>query len=109
MASKTHLVIDQGTTYSTDLSLTDDNGDPLQLYNYIANSVIKKWYTSSNSVVFTTAINTTAGSITLYLDANTTANLVPGRYVYDLLITAPDTTKTRVVEGIVIVSPGVTQ
>jgi hypothetical protein len=25
------------------------------------------------------------------------------------LITAPDTTKTRVIEGIVIVSPGVTQ
>ena len=37
------------------------------------------------------------------------ANLTAGRYLYDLLITAPDTTKTRVVEGIVVVLPGVTR
>jgi len=38
-----------------------------------------------------------------------TANLTPGRYVYDLVITSPASEKTRVVEGIVVVTPGVTQ
>jgi len=108
MASKTHLVIDQGTTYSTDLNLTDDNGDPLNLNGYTANSLMKKWYTSSNSVSFTTAINASAGVITLYLDANTTANLVPGRYVYDVDITDGGSgAVSRVVEGIVTVTPSV--
>jgi hypothetical protein len=43
------------------------------------------------------------------MTAANTANLSAGRYVFDLLITAPNATKTRVIEGIVIVSPGVTQ
>lgn len=39
-----------------------------------------------------------------------TANMSAGRYMYDLLITAGDaTTKTRVVEGIVTVLPGITR
>jgi hypothetical protein len=29
--------------------------------------------------------------------------------VFDLLITAPNTIKTRVVEGIIVISPGVTR
>jgi len=40
--------------------------------------------------------------------ANTGA-LTPGRYLYDLLITSEGGTKTRVIEGIVNVLPGVTQ
>ena len=109
MASKTHLVIDQGTTYSTDLNLTDDNGDALILTGYTANSVIKKWYTSSNSIAFNTAINTTSGVITLSLTSNVTANMVPGRYVYDVNITETNTgTVSRIVEGYVTVTPSST-
>ena len=44
------------------------------------------------------------------MTAANTANLTPGRYLYDLVITAPTTgVKTRVVEGIVNVLAGVTQ
>jgi len=43
------------------------------------------------------------------MTAANTANLTAGRYLYDLLITAPDTTKTRVVEGIITVLPSVTR
>ena len=49
------------------------------------------------------------GEITLSMTAANTAILVPGRQVFDLLITAPDTTKTRVVEGVIVISPGVTR
>jgi hypothetical protein len=35
--------------------------------------------------------------------------MTPGRYLYDLVITAPDTSRTRVVEGIVNVLPGITR
>jgi hypothetical protein len=109
MSTKAHLVIDQGTTYSTDLNLTDDNGDPLNLDGYYANSVMKKWYTSCNSVAFTTSINSAAGIITLYLDANTTTGLYPGRYVYDVDITdSVSGAVSRVVEGTVTVTPSVT-
>jgi hypothetical protein len=109
MATKANLVIDQGTTYSTDINLTDENGDPLNLSGYSANSQIRKHYTSSNSVVFSTTINATAGVITLALSANQTSNIVSGRYVYDIELTDASNSVSRIVEGIVTVTPQVTR
>jgi hypothetical protein len=108
MATKAHLVIDQGTTFSTDLNLSDQNGDPLNLVGYTANSVIKKWYTSSNSIPFVVTINGTAGIVTLSLNANTTSSLTAGRYVYDVDVTDGLGDVSRVVEGYVTVTPSAT-
>ena len=49
------------------------------------------------------------GEITLSMTAANTANLTPGRMVFDLLITSPTSVKTRVIEGIVTVLPSVTR
>lgn len=109
MATKANLVIDQGTTFSTDLALTDENGDSINLSGYTANSQIRKWYTSTNaSATFTSLINTTSGTITLTLSANQTSNLVSGRYVYDVEINNGSTV-SRIVEGIITVTPEVTR
>jgi hypothetical protein len=89
--------------------LTDDNGDMLQLAGYTANSQIRKWYTSVNAAAtFTTSINASAGIITLSLTSSQTNNLVSGRYVYDVEIDN-GTTISRIVEGIVTVTPQVTR
>lgn len=109
MATKANLVIDQGSTFSTDLSLRDDNGDMIDLVGYTANSQIRKWYTSTNaSATFTSLINVESGVISLTLSANQTANLTAGRYVYDVEIN-DGTTISRIVEGIVTVTPEVTR
>lgn len=109
MATKANLVIDQGTTFSTDLSLKDENGDVLNLSGFTANSVIKKWYTSQTSVPFNVSINTASGTITLELDANVSVLLYNGRYVYDVNITQNGTNAvSRIVEGIITVTPSVT-
>lgn len=109
MATKANLVIDQGSTFSTDLTLTDEYGDPLALEGYTANSQIRKWYTSTSpSATFTSSINTTSAVITLSLTANQTSNLVSGRYVYDVEIT-DGSEVSRIVEGIVTVTPQVTR
>ena len=109
MATKANLVIDQGATFSTDLNLTDDNGDTIPLLGYSANSQIRKWYTSSTpAATFSTNIDTGSGVITLSLTSDQTANLVAGRYVYDVEINNGVTT-SRIVEGIVTVTPQVTR
>lgn len=108
MATKSNIVIDQGATFSTDLTLTDENGDALNLVGYTANSQLRKWYTSSNSVAFSTSSNTDTGVVTLSLTANQTAALTAGRYVYDVEI-SDGTTISRIVEGIVTVTPNVTR
>jgi hypothetical protein len=109
MATKANILIDQGSTYTTDLNLTDENGDALNLSGYSANSQIRKHYTSSNSVTFSTSVNAVAGVITLSLTANQTSNLISGRYVYDVELTDASNSVSRIVEGIVTVTPQVTR
>ena len=90
--------------------MEDAAGDAINLTGYTASSQIRKSYYSSIANNFTTTVTGTAnGEITLSMTAANTALLTPGRYLYDLLITSPGGTKTRVVEGIVTVTPGVTQ
>jgi len=109
MATKANLVIDQGSTFSTDLSLTDENGDIMSLTGYTANSQIRKWYTSTTpAATFTASINVESGQITLNLTSDQTSNLVAGRYVYDVeLVSGSDV--SRIVEGIITVTPQVTR
>jgi hypothetical protein len=109
MAIKANLIVDQGTSYSTSLSLVDDEGDIPDLSGYSANAQIRKTYSSSNAVSFSTTINSGTGQLVLTLSANQTSNIVAGRYVYDVLLTDASGIKSRIVEGIVTVTPRVTQ
>jgi hypothetical protein len=111
MATKANITIDQGSTFNTQVDLTDENGDPINLAAYTANAQIRKWYSAVNpAAVFTTNTgpNTAAGIVTLSLTASQTANLDSGRYVYDVNLTDASNTVTRVLEGIVTVTPRVT-
>jgi hypothetical protein len=110
LAVYTELNIEQYATFSTTINVEDIQGDAINLSGYSAASQIRKSYYSTSANTLTATVTGTAnGEITLSMTAANTANLSPGRYLYDLVITAPDTTKTRVVEGIVNVLPGVTQ
>jgi hypothetical protein len=110
MASKANLVIDQGATYSTTLTLTDENGAVLDLTNTTAASQIRKYYSSSVAAEFTTSVNVAAGEVLLSLTADQTGNLTSGRYVYDVELTSHTSNSiTRIVEGIVTVTPQVTR
>jgi hypothetical protein len=108
MATKANLVIDQGTTFTTTLTVTDDDGDALDLTGYTGSAQIRKHYTSSNSVSFSVSVTPASGEVTLSLTANATANITAGRYVYDCELTNSGTV-SRILEGIVTVTPQVTR
>lgn len=108
-AAYTNLYLEQGTTFTTTITLDDVYGDIYDLSGYIASSQIRKSYYSSNATaIFSTSINVGQGTITLELSSAITANIAAGRYVYDTVISANNTT-TRILEGIVDVSPRVTR
>jgi hypothetical protein len=110
LAVYTELSVEQFASFSTTVNVEDVQGSPINLSGYTAASQIRKSYYSTAANNFTATITGTAnGEITLSMSSANTANLSPGRYLYDLVIKAPDSTKTRVVEGIVTVLPGVTQ
>lgn len=105
------LYLEQGTTFTTSITLDDIDGVPYDLTGIQAKSQIRKSYYSAN----TTAdfiINITdpaAGTIFMKLDANTTTSMAAGRYVYDVAIKDTANNVTRVLEGIVNVIPQVTR
>ena len=110
MAAYSELNIEQYADFSATINVDDVAGDAINLYGYSASSQIRKsYYSSSANNLTATVTGTSNGEITLTMTSANTANLTPGRYLYDLVISAPDSTKTRVVEGIVNVLPGITR
>lgn len=109
MAIKANLYIDQGATYATKLILNDANGEAVNLTGYSASAQIRKHYTSSNAVSFSVTLGGGSGYVLLELSANATANLVAGRYVYDVELVDPANKVSRIIEGIVTINPNVTR
>jgi len=108
MAIKANLIIDQGTDFSTTINVTDDAGDAVDLSTYTAAAQIRKHYTSTNSTAFSVTASS-LGVVTLTMNNSITANLTAGRYVYDCELTDGSGTVSRLVEGIVTVTPEVTR
>ena len=110
MASISNIFIDQGATFTTTVTVTDSNGDAVNLSGYSVAAQIRKTFLSSSVTAFTASIsNASSGEITISLTDTQTTALEAGRFVYDVLITASGGTKTRVVEGQVTVNPSVTR
>lgn len=109
MAIKANLFIDQGADYSTSVNLMDDNDNVIDLTGYTANAQIRKTYSSSNAVNFGITIEAANGVLVLSLTHAQTANMTPGRFVYDVIVTDVANVASRVVEGIVTLTPRVTK
>ena len=110
MAIVSNLTIDQGSTFSASIDVTDVEDNVLVLTGYTVAAQIRKTYDSTTAVNFTGSVsNSTQGEITISLTPAQTNALVAGRYVYDAEITSAGGTVTRVIEGQIEVTPGVTQ
>jgi len=109
MATKANLKIGQGTDYVTSITLTDDAGSPISLANYTGAGQIRKYYTSSQAVDFDVGVGENTGVVTLRLTSEQTNEMEAGRYVYDVELTDSANVVSRVLEGIVTITPGVTR
>ena len=113
MAARANLQIDQGATFSTDVTVSDTDGTAFDLTGYTSSAKMALGYSSTRTrTTLTTEIasDPTTGVITLSLTADQTNNLeAPARYVYDVeILKTSDSTVTRVIDGIITVSPSVT-
>jgi hypothetical protein len=109
-AAYQNLYIEQGTSFSTTITLDDVYGDIYDLTGYTANSQIRKSYYSSNATAaFLAIVDANTGTVSLSMSTPTTANIAAGRDVYDTIIKTPAGDATRILEGVVDVSPSVTR
>jgi hypothetical protein len=109
MGTKVNIVIDQGTDFATTVSLTNSDGVQLDLTGMSASSQLRKTFSSSNATAFTAALANNTGSLTLSMNNATTSSLAAGRYVYDVELTDSGAVKSRILEGMVTITPEVTK
>lgn len=109
MAIKANLIVDQGTDYTTSINLTDDNDNVVDLTGYTGVGQMRKTYTSSNAVSFSITLESANGVVVMSLTDTQTAAITAGRYVYDVFVTSPANITSRIVEGIVTVTPRATR
>jgi hypothetical protein len=109
MAQVQNIYIDQGTTFSFPISVSDQTGDPKDLTGYTVAAQMRRSYYTNTAINFTAAVSTPLdGEVTLSLTAVQTSAIKAGRYVYDIEITGEGET-LRVLEGIVVINPEVTK
>ena len=111
MAAITNFYIDAGATFGAIITVKGSDGVPLNLSDYTVASQIRKSYASLTAYNFNaTVYSTGGGKIRLSLTPTQSAAIKPGRYLYDVEITANGTgEKLRVSEGLVIITPQITQ
>jgi len=111
MAIISNIIIDQGSTFQADIDVTDSAGDALNLTGYTVAGQMRKTYSSTTATNFTGQVQSASGgTVRISLSATETNALKAGRYVYDTEITKTATGEvTRVIEGQVDVTPGVTR
>ena len=107
-----NIVINTGTTFNQSFTLENVNTNSvIDLTDYTIKSEMRKNPGSTTGVTTfsSTIASASGGVVTIGLTTTQTASLKPGRYVYDLLIDDGAGTIDRVVEGMAIVSQGVTR
>jgi hypothetical protein len=105
------LYLEQGTTFFTSVALDDIDGVPYLLDGAEVKAQIRKsYYSTQVAAEFIVEIpNPDVGVIVLSLEASNTANIFPGRYVYDVCLKDAENAVTRLLEGIITISPQVTR
>lgn len=110
MASEYNLYIDQGVTFSTEITIADDFGNPVDLSNATLASQVRKSFISTTAWLFTiTVTDPTNGVVVLSMTADQTGAMKPGRYVYDAQYQLTNGNVVRFLKGIVTIFPAATR
>jgi hypothetical protein len=106
-----NIVIEQGFDFDTTFQLEDTaTATLLDLSGYSVESQLRKTYTSSTAVSFASTItDATKGKVQISMASTITADLKPGRYVYDVKLTTSGGATSKPVEGAALVRAGVTR
>lgn len=110
--STIELIVNQKSTFQATFTVMDANRNIIDLTGYTASAKFKRDYTAADStaVSFDSSIVSPANSGVVAISltpGQTTALDVNIRYVYDVSITSSTGVKTRIVQGNLRVSGGV--
>lgn len=112
MAAYVELYMDQGSTFENVLTVTDDlTNAPINITGYSFSSQIRRSYYSINPTanIVCSISDANNGVLIMSLAASNTASIKAGRYLFDLESVNTLNNTSRILEGIITVTPGVTR
>lgn len=112
MTAFTELYIDQGATFNNVIYINDDlTNTMIDLTNYTFTGQLRRsYYSISPSANLTCTITDAAnGELTISMTASQTAAIKAGRYLFDVKAKDAANSISRVIEGIITVTPQITR
>lgn len=104
-----NIVVPQGSDFTQTFTSKESNGTARDLSGYSVSAVLRKHDTATSSTAFSVGITSAAaGKVTITMTDTTSLNLTPGRYVYDVRLVSGIGTVSRLVEGMAMVTAGIT-
>lgn len=116
-AAKINLTVEKGATFTKNFVWKDAKGRAINITSYTANLQVRATADPASAVLLELGsqapesgivLGGTAGTINLTITDEETAALTFTKGVYDLLLSLPDGTKKRLLQGSFAVSPAVT-
>jgi hypothetical protein len=108
MAGKYNIVADQGATFNLNFTVKTD-GIAWDLTDYSADMHVSKSTSSATNLLDLSSANeditlNNIGGVSITASAVTMTSIPSGRWTYNIELTSPDLTVTRILEGRFIVS-----
>jgi len=105
-----NLSIEQGSSWQLQLDVDSTAGNDMNIAGYtFASKLAKSHYDDNPISMSSTIVNAATGTFKLELSPAQTAALDPSyEYIYDVEMTAPAGTVTRLIQGRATISAGVT-
>ena len=111
MTTRANLYIDQGVDFAVVLDLFDSEGIDFVISDQEFKCEVRKVFSSSVAFEAIVKINTDDNDINnldLIVSANTTANVDPGKYQYDIVMT-DGIHRSKILEGLMFILPTITR
>lgn len=102
-----NMVIPQGTDFLEVYQKSESDGTPSNLTDYIGFSKLKKHPDAVKSYDFNIGISSSAGQVAIGMTSGLTVSIKPGRYYYDVFLKSPAGSVSRLVQGQVEVTAGI--
>ena len=102
-----NIEIEQGADFTSTFTITNNDGSIFNMSNSSAIAKVKKHPTAGTAYTFSTSIESSTGKITIQMTDEITATMEAGRYLYDILLSSAAGDKTRVIQGMALVTAGI--
>ena len=109
-ARNINLVLDQGVDFEATFTIRNEDASSLNLTGYAGDAQLRKHPEETKSTAFVVSFpNRVDGQIKVAMASTITSTIEGGWYVYDIVLTSPNSYKTRPIQGNLLVIPGVTR